>query len=441
MYLLVWRRPVPSCFVAALAVAATASAAEVPFPALGEVEGRVRATLEEAHAAVESSPGDAGTWGRYAMILDAHHHPPEAAGAYREAARLDAADSRWPYLLATLLEYQDPAGAIGWYEKAIVLDSSSAASRIRFAQTLEAVGRDTDAASQYQIAADLDPSDYLGPFGLGRIALAEGRLDEAVRHLERAYEIESGVQAVVATLARGYAANGDREGARRKAEEARGLPRTLPHKDPVRAGVDAMAVDLRSYLRRGRTYADVGDLDRARSEVEEALELAPDDAEAWFLAAGIYDRQGAAAEALRAAQRTLDLDPELAGARPVLAGALFKLQRFEEADTVAAEVLEDDPDDVHMRVLSAMGAVQRGVVEEMIVHLDHAYSVRGTEHAMAPVMSQLFVDLAGAFADAGRYDEASERMGQALELAQESGAPPHQLREYRQQLEIYRRAR
>ena len=429
-------RPVQAAIL--ILACAFAAAAQVPYPELAGVEARVREKVDEAHRAVEAESGSAETWGRYGIVLDAHHLPVEAAAAYREAARLDAGDARWSYFLATLLEYQDPTEAVSWYEKAVRLRPSYAPARIRYGQTLEAVGRDADAEVEYRRATELDPSNPLGPFGLGRLALADNRVPEAVRHLERAYRLGSGIQAVVATLARVYARSGQMEVARQKAAEARGLPRTMPHKDPLRAAVHDEAVDTESFLLRSRTYADVGDLRRARREIEELLSFAPDLAQAWFAAAGIYDRQGAADEALEAAQRALGLEPGLAGARQVVAGALFKLGRFEEAETIATEILDEAPDNLHMLVLVAMGAAERGAVDEMIRHLDHAYAVRTRETTLGPVLAQLFADLANAFADVGRFVEAAERMGQALDVAQEAGATPQQLREYRQQLERYR---
>ncbi|MEE2777228.1 MAG: tetratricopeptide repeat protein [Acidobacteriota bacterium] len=435
---------VPSGWAGVAAVflcAGVASTAEIPSPDLEGVEARVEEAIGAARQAVADATGDADSWGRYGMILDAHHLPTEAAAAYREAFALDDRDVRWPYLLATLLEYSGPEEALGWYERATALDSAYAPSRIRYAQALEVVGRDADAEVQYRSASDLDPTDPLGPLGLGRLALAAGRVEEAVRHLEQAYRIDAGIQATVATLARAYALTGDREAARQKAQEARSLPRTLPHKDSIRAGVEALAVDSTSYLRRSRTYADVGDLSRARAEVEAVLDFSPDHAQAWFLAAGLYDRTGDAAKALHAVQKALAADPDLAVAKPVLASALFKLERFDEAEPIAAEVLEEDPDNLHMLVLSAMGAAQRNEIDLMIGHLDHAYAMRNRESLMAPVMAQLFVDLAAAFADVGRYPEAAQRMAQALTVIQETGAPPHELREYRQQLDRYRRAR
>lgn len=431
-------RRVRAGFCALLLGTGAALAVDVPRPDLSGVEGPVRAKVSAAAGAVEKEPGNAAAWGRYGMILDAHRLTAEAATAYREAARLDPGEMRWAYYLATLLEYEDPTEAAQWYARAIELRPSYGPARVRYAQTLENLGRDDEALVQYGRAAELQPDDALPPLGLGRIALSQGRTTDAVRELERAYRLAPGIQAVVASLARAYARAGRTEEARQKAEEARGLPRALPHLDPLRAAVQDEAVDAESYLRRARTYTDVGNLERARHEIEALLESRPDSAEGWFAAAGIYDRLGLAQEALRASEETLALDPNLPGAAAVRAGALLKLQRFEEAEEAARAVLESDPDNLHMLVIVAMAAGQRGALDEMVEQLDHAYAVRTRESAMGPVLVQLLGDLAAVFADAGRFEEAATRMAQALEVALESGAPPATVRQMRQQVERYR---
>jgi tetratricopeptide (TPR) repeat protein len=414
--------------------------AQVPTPDLAEVEPAVQRKVEAAAAAASGSPESAEAWGHYGVVLDAHRFTAEATRAYREAVRLDAEEMRWSYYLATLLEYEDPAEAVHWYRVATGLDPRYAPAHVRYAQTLEAVGEDEDALLQYRRAAELDPADPLPPLGLGRIALSKGQSAEAVRHLERAYRIDPGIQAVVASLARAYALAGERDLARQKAEEARGLPRALPHRDPLRAAVQDEAVDVESYLRRSRTYADVGNNERALREIETLLELDDQHAEGWFAAAGIYDRLGRPDDALRAARRAAELDESIVGVDAVVAGALFKLRRFEEAEQSALQVLERDPDDLHMLVVAAMTAGQRGAVEELVAHVDRAWEVRTKETAMGPVLAQLLSDLAATFADAGRYSEAADRMAQALTVAQESGAPPAAMREYRQQVQRYRAA-
>jgi superkiller protein 3 len=420
---------------------AAAAAGEIPAPVLDRVEPRVRQAVEAARREVESAPVDARAWGRYGMVLDAHRLPVEAALAYQEAARLDPREMRWPYYFATLLEYVDPARAVEAYARAVALDSIYAPARIRFAQTLENLGRDQEAAREYERAAALDPSDPLCWLGLGRLALARGEVAEATRYLERAYQHGPEIQAVVATLARAYQRSGRGELARERAEQARALPRMTHHRDPLRAEVLDLAVDVESRLHRARIYVDVGQLTRAREEITTLLDLEPDLAPGWLLLASVHDRLEEPQAALEAARRALALDPSLAGARAVLAGALFKLRRFDEADAEARRVLATEPDNVHALLLVSLGALRRGDFEAMQVPLDRAFASRTRAARLGPLMAQLLADLGAALYDAGRPADAAQRVGQALSVASESGAPASTVAAYREQLEAYQAGR
>ena len=286
-----------------------------PLPDLGGSEPQVASKIRSARDRVESDGSDEA-WGRYAMILEAHRYTEEAEIAYRKAFELDGEDVRWPYLLGSMLEYFDPEEARLWHQRAIALDADYAPGRYRAGQTFEKLGRLDDAEQQFSRALQLDPSLGLAYFGLGRVALARGESDAAVRHLERAYGLSPEVQAVVATLARSYHRVGRTEEARRLAAEARTLPRMTHHLDPRRSAMMDEAVSTESYLRRSRTYMEVGQLERSLKVLQELLAGQPDNHEAHFAAAGVLDRMGRAQEAVQAARRALELEPDLPGARP-----------------------------------------------------------------------------------------------------------------------------
>jgi tetratricopeptide (TPR) repeat protein len=442
-----WRRwplGVPALLAAILpqlAIGAGAAASEIPSPALDAVEPRVRAAVEAARREVAAAPADAGAWGRYGMVLDAHRLPVEAALAYEEAARLAPGEMRWPYYLATLYEYSHPARATKYYGLAIALDPDYAPVHVRYGQTLENLGRDDEASAEYRRATEIDSSDALGWLGLGRIALARGEMAAAIAHLERAYGLAPTIQSVVATLARAYQRAGRTELARERGEQARRLPRMTHHRDPLRSEMLDLAVDTESRLHRARIYLEVGQLDRARAEVADLLELEPDQAAAWLLLASIEDQRERPESALEAARRALRLDPDLDGARAVFAGALFKLGRFAEADTEARRVLAAEPDNVHALLLVSLEALRRADFAAMAVSLDRAFAARTRAARLDPLLAQLLADLGAAHAQGGDLSAAARRAAQALTVATESGAPAATVASYRAQLDDYRRGR
>ena len=423
------------------AVALPSFAAEIPLPELQGTQARVEQAVRSRYEEVLPAPDDADAWGAYGMTLDAHRFVEAAIVAYREAHALDPGEFRWPYYLAILVNSSEPLEARVWFERALAIDPTYAPAQILYAESLESVGDFERAWEGFARAAELDPSDPLAPFGLGRIALRRGEVERAVELLRRADELGPPMQAVVAVLARAYQRAGQRELARRRAEEARLLPRMVHHRDERRAAVQILAVDSESYLRRSRTYSEVGQFDRALEELEEILAVEPEMAAAHLAAAGVYDRMGRSTEALAEVESAMRLGADLAEARPLLTSLLFKLGRFDEAEDHARIVLMEDPDDVHMLLLLSMEAARRGDVESMIETLDRAYARRTSDRALERLMVHLLDDVGASFAAVGRFDVAVQRMEQVLEILDRQGEPAAVLEPYRQRLELYRSGR
>jgi len=431
------RRPSTTIFLLMLWAGSSLAATEIPRPDVADAEERVRAKVRVSYARVAAHPDDGEAWGSYGMTLDAHRMNAAAVIAYEEAQRLDPKEFRWPYYLGSILEYEDPARALDWYQRAIDIDGDYAPAQIRIAQTFEVLGDDDQAFRHFARAEALDSTDPLAPFGRGRIVLSRGDPEGARHHLERAYSLDSEIQAVVATLARLYHQVGERDLARVKAAEARGLPRMTHHRDARRAAVRQQAVDTESFLRRSKTYIEVGQLDSARRELETLLALEPDLAEAHFSAAGVYDRLGQPRLALASARRTLELDPELPGARSVVAGALFKMQRLTEADAEARRVLLDEADNFHMLMIVGMVAAENGDIAAMIDSLDRAFEVRSESSPLRGLLVQMYADLADSFAAINDLDQAAHRMSQALEVAQEMAQPRSTINDLQRRRDAY----
>ena len=424
--------------VAVFLSSAAAQAAELPDPDLTAVEPRVRETIERQIAATGREPDSAASWGRLGMVLQAHQFDEEAESAYIEASRLAPTEFRWVYLRGVLSDAHDPAAAVSLYRRAVEIDSAYAPARVRLAAALEKVGSAAEADTHYAEAVRLEPDNAVAHLGLGRLALARGEVDQAVRHLDRAYQLSPETQAIVATLSRARHRAGDRDGARRLAQAARSLPPMIHHRDPRRAEVDVLAVDSESFLRRSKTYRETGQLQASLAELLRLIELEPDNAQAHFAAAGVYDRMNRPREAATAARRALELDPDLAGGRAVLAGALFKVGSFEQAAAEAERVLADDPTDVHMLLVTTMLAMRANDVGRALEGLDRAAAAGTSEPHLRDLMVQLQLELADALGGAGLYDDAGRRIEQVIETLERAGATQGGLRPLRRRLEDYR---
>lgn len=419
------------------AVAFQSLAVEIPLPDLVGTQARVQQAVRDRYQMVLSS-ADAEAWGAYGMTLDAHRFVEAAIVAYREAHALDPEEFRWPYYLAILVGASEPLEATTWFERALAVDPRYAPAQILYAESLEGIGEIERAREGFTRARELDPRNALAPFGLGRIALRRGEIERAVDLLQRADELGPPTQAIVASLARAYQRAGQHERASRRAAEARQLPRMVHHRDERRAAVQILALDSESYLRRSRTYSEVGRLDRALQELEEILALEPELAEAHLAAGGVYDLMGRSTEALAAVESAMRLGADPGEARPLRASLLFKLERFDEAEDQARIVLLNAPNDVHILLLLTMAAAQREDLGSMIETLDLAYVHRTRDPALERLMIRLLDDVGAMFAGVGRFDVAVRRLEQVLEILDELGEPAAAVETYRHRLELYR---
>ncbi len=408
-----------------LSIAGTAALAgqEVPRPDLSGTEPQVRAALERAQRELVDDLRSSTSWGEYGMLLEAHQHREEAARAYREAARLDPAEFRWPYFLGALIDFSDPAQAVDWLKRALDIDAAYAPAWVRYGESLEKLGRDEEAQEAFERAIRLDDTDALAHLGLGRMMLRSGNTAGAVTELERAYQLAPEVQAVVATLARAYHRTGRTDRARELAEESRDLPRLRHRYDPRRASMHAAALNTESYLRRARTYMETGQSARALTELGRLLEIEPDSVPALVLQTAVYDSMEDPQSAARSAQRALEIEPDNLAARAMYAGSLAKMERYDEARREANLVLAQDPDNFRMLVVSAMLDGQDGSVAALMDRLDRAFEARTDDRALRSLLGNLLINTAEALASVGRDSEAADRLEQALLLAREAGAP------------------
>ena len=176
-------------------LAGAALAGELPSPDLDGVEAQVGTKVAAFRDQVLQSSNDATAWGRYGMVLEAHGFAEESKIAYGQASSLDPGESRWPYYLAAAYDASDPQRSVDLYLEAIDRAPDYAPARIRVAQTLEKLARDQEAWEHYARAFEIDRENPFGPLGLGLIAMRQGRLEEAVRHLETALELNPRIHA------------------------------------------------------------------------------------------------------------------------------------------------------------------------------------------------------------------------------------------------------
>jgi tetratricopeptide (TPR) repeat protein len=112
----------------------------------------------------------------------------------------------------------------------------------------------------------------------------------------------------------------------------------------VRAPRDA---DVRAWRARVLTWS--GHLAEAEKEYLEILKVSRNDADNWMGLAGVYLREGRAAEALRALDRAVELDPKRADLRAARARAMRAMGERSEARVEFQRALNLDPASMEAR--------------------------------------------------------------------------------------------
>ncbi len=271
-----------------------------------------------------------------------------------------------------------------------------------------------------------------------RNRLASRRPERGARAARALVPAQPQVHATVTALARVYHRQGEAARARQRVNEAQELPRILYLPDQLRADINHEAVDRRSFLRRSRTFREVGKPDEARFELERLLDLDPKYAEGHLAAADLYAQLGDFEVSARAARRALELDPELIQARARLAMALFELGQLDEAEQQAKRVLARDPDDARLQVLVAMVYANRGRDDLAVAALERAVESRPTDTATGRVLSRLLTEVGAAYADLGRFDDALRVQEQGVEVAKATRLEPSLIEQLRLVAERYR---
>ncbi|MDE2653740.1 MAG: tetratricopeptide repeat protein [Gemmatimonadota bacterium] len=433
--------------LARVAFPPTLDLAEVPGAPAGEMEDRVRATIEEARHAVAADPRSEETWGRLGSVLYAHEQETDAIPAFRRAAELDSEESRWPYLLARLLETRDPAAALESSERAVTRFPGYVPARVLHAQLLEQAGDTDGALAHYRRAADLDSRCAPCELGLGRIALAAGDLEASRRHLERAATLQPQARAPHAFLARVHRGLGEADAARTAARRAGQRDGEVLQNDPFMNEVVEESVSAMGYQRRaaladalgnptkaeslyrtllaaypedadghynlGNLLARLGKADEAIVRYRRALEIAPEKAEARFNLGNAFLNQGRLDEAEREYRTTLETWPDHSGTLTNLAIVLARRDRIAEAAPLYRRAVEADPENPVANHQLGQILARRGSVQDAIGHFRASLASR-------PESGPVHLDLAMALASANDYEGAWRH----LVAARETGTRP-----------------
>ena len=385
----------------------TSDATAIPRPASElELDPLVAKRIDEAVAAVEADPDDATAWATLGMVYDAHSLGEPADRAYRRAAELDPRDARWPYHRARVAtDRGDAEAALALLDESIAMNDRYAPAHVRRGFLLLEGGDTAAATAAFERAGALDPAAPAPMVGLARVALQEGRPENAIRRLE-ALVSELDVPYFHQLLGTAYQRVGRTADARVARSRADG---SVPAwNDPWRDTVMKQRTGFRARLELGEQLLGRGQAAEAVEVLESLRTIRPDDPVLLTYLAEAYMAAGNGAEALAVLEHALEKNPDVAVVHATMSRLYEAAGRFEDALPYARRAVELNPADgrVHLQVGRLLTQLQR--YDEAIPVLREAFERGATGRANRLMLGQMLLVT-------GRMDEAAAWFKQMID--------------------------
>jgi tetratricopeptide (TPR) repeat protein len=255
------------------AIALAQAAPSLPALPLDTYLPAMRDAISRAYKEAETRPADGAAAGSLAMLLHAWEQWSAAHDTYARAAALAPGAFEWRYLDACVLErLARPSDAVARLKDALAIRPDYLAARVKLAGALFDTRQLDESGRLYTSLLDEPRAEPEALFGLGRIAAAQGRHEEAVLKFQRAIALFPEWGAAHYSLALSLRALGRRGEAERAMEKHTQYGARWPAvEDTVLASVSAVRTDPAARVRRGQKLADEGNVNGAIGEYEAAL--------------------------------------------------------------------------------------------------------------------------------------------------------------------------
>jgi serine/threonine protein kinase/Flp pilus assembly protein TadD len=173
---------------------------------------RLQSTQEFARRAIAADPNLAEAHVAMGQTYALQYDYARGVTEFREAIRLEPENSLAWDLCSWALEYQQPPDAIEAEKaarEALRLEPSSSAARYHLGRALLFQSRYDEANDAFRQSGDLGDSTYRD-LGLGQVALAQGKFDQAVTYMEGAAKVKRAAIHLF-WLSSAYSARGDKD--------------------------------------------------------------------------------------------------------------------------------------------------------------------------------------------------------------------------------------
>lgn len=466
----------------------------VPPPDLKHLERAVREHIDAAQQEFRAFTAMEGisqeslgrAYGELGRVYHAHHLYDPAQTAYRNAEKLVPNAFSWPYLLGYLYQgLGDLKAAAKAYNRALQIQPDYSPLRLRLAEVYLGLNKLEPARSLLRGLLSEPDQKGAAAYGLGKLGLAQGNSDEAVRWLKSALTTHPEASRIHYHLAMAYRGLGNTERARYHLQQRGAVD--PPIEDLIVQELENLVSGARTHLYRAMQAVWARQFARAADEFRKVLTLEPNNIQARVsLARALYllgQRQQARNElsaalksephnpqanyfmgrliqetvsdelALPYLGRTLDADPAHAGAHYFVANALMRAAQYKQAADHYAELVKQQPEELVPRQLQAIALIaMEHRHEEARARLEEALESYPTDPLLMRTLARLLATstqdkvrdgerafalakrlyetnnsienaetVAMAYAELGRYAEAIRFQQAAIDVAEQWG--------------------
>jgi tetratricopeptide (TPR) repeat protein len=299
--------------------------APVPEIPLANIDPAVATQISNAVADVKRARRSADAWGKLGMALKAAAMPAEANRCFLEAEKLDPKNPRWPYFQGSIESLQRAVSRAG-----------PDFVRLRFGQLLLEAGRSSEAEEQFRAANSA--------LGLGQVACAQGKWEDAFRQLQTARNDKYTAQTATALLSSVCLRLGRTNEARSLSTDAAEMPPDPPWPNAFDAELKQYAVGKRAWIEQAQEALGQGDLPTAGPIIERLVTLYPAASEGWLYLGRACIIQSNLVTAEQALSRHLQLDPASVDGHLQLGLVRYRQNRLGDAASEFQAALRSKPD-------------------------------------------------------------------------------------------------
>ncbi len=235
--------------------------------------------------------------------------------------------------------------------------------------------------------------------------LDRGQYEQAIALLEKLYEEDPKDRNVVVGLLLASERTNDAEGVKKYGEQLVALDRS----------------NSAGYLVEIQSYLKVGLVSEAERKLESYTEKFPEDTRTLLLQAWLAMRKGKLEEAIKLANRSIEVEPENAAGWRLRGEIRFFMADYAQAvdDLKRSKALLDDP---QTRVSLAKAYMQQRLYEDAVTELKNTINQPGAPPEARVLLEQIYVRLNRRDALKNLYEDTLERYPESVQWLNRAGS-------------------